>query len=279
MKKTIMLLGGVLIMTLPLKAQEEDTQDYPVRSVFETTALIDNQTTEGLFKGMMQLEIQHRFSEIKDISDLFGIYGTANTRMAMNYGITDNIMIGFGTTRNSKLQDLEWKVKLLKQTTSGKMPISLSYYGNVVLDARSKDSFGPEESYREIHRLSYLTQIIVSRKFSDRFSAMISPSFAYFNAVDVGMKNANLSLNAGVRANVIGSSSIILEYDQPLLQHDAFDIQPNLGAGIEIGTSTHAFRVFVSNYNYIVKQKNMAYNQNNPFDGDFHFGFNISVRF
>jgi hypothetical protein len=57
------------------------------------------------------------------------------------------------------------------------------------------------------------------------------------------------------------------------------DVYPNLAAGVEIGTSTHSFRVFVTNYNSIMLNRSIAFNQNNFFDGDIMFGFNITVRF
>jgi hypothetical protein len=56
-------------------------------------------------------------------------------------------------------------------------------------------------------------------------------------------------------------------------------VYPNVALGLEVGTSTHAFRVFVSNYNAIVRNRSIAFNGNNPLDGDFQFGFNISIRF
>ena len=52
----------------------------------------------------MMLEIQHRFAQIEEIADIFGIYGSANTRIGLSYGITDKIMIGLGTTRKNILQ-------------------------------------------------------------------------------------------------------------------------------------------------------------------------------
>ena len=115
------------------------------------------------------------------ISDIFGIYGGANTRLGLDYGITDRIMVGIGTTQNYQLQDMEWKYAILQQTRSNSMPMSLSYYGNMVIDARSEENFGPEESYKFIHRLSYFTEIIVSRKFSEVFSFQVAPEFAYYN--------------------------------------------------------------------------------------------------
>jgi len=261
-----------------LQAQDEEkTDNRPIRPPFETIALIENQTTVNPFKGSLHFEISHRFSEIKDISDIFGIYGSANTRLALDYGITDRIMAGFGTTRDYKLQDFEWKVSILTQTRSWSMPISLSYYGNMVIDARSKDNFGPEDQYKFTHRMSYLTQAIASLK-TGPVSFQVIPSFAWFNAVANGYNNVNFALSFGMRAQVIRMSSIVLEYDQPLTQHEALEVYPNLSFGIEVGTSTHSFRIFAGNYQNIVKQYNLFYNTNNPWDGNFRFGFNISVK-
>jgi len=254
-------------------AQEEDEPIYPP---FETLTLIDNQTTVTPYKGSLVLEIQHRFSEIKEFSDLFGIYGSANTRLGISYGITDKIMLGFGTTRNSKLQDLEWKYNFLIQTQSGRIPVSLAYHGNAVLDARADKYFGEEP--KSVYRLSYLNQLIVSRKFGEKLGFLVAPTFVYFNAVPEGYNNANASIYFGGRLQVLGFHSIILEYDQPLLKADE-EVYPNIAVGVEIGTSTHSFRVFASNYNAIVRNHGIAFNGNNPFEGDFQFGFNITIRF
>ncbi len=268
------LCAGFLF-TAATFAQDDDK---PIRPPFETTMLIDNQTTLNAYQGVLTMEIQHRFSQISSISDLFGIYGTANTRMALSYGITDNLMVGFGTTRSYKLQDLEWKYSMLTQTQSGRIPVSVSYAGNMVLDARNAESFGDPEFYKAIHRMSYMNQVIVSRKFGMNVSAQVAPTFIWMNAVEEGYNNINFSVNIGVRAMVLGFHSIILEYEQPVTQAEA-DVYPNLALGVEIGTSTHSFRVFAANYNALVKNYNVVYNPNNPFDLDYQFGFNISIKF
>jgi hypothetical protein len=243
---------------------------------FETLTLVDAQTTASPYKGQFMLEIQHRFAEIKEISDLFGIYGSANTRIGLSYGVTDKIMLGFGTTRKNMLQDLEWKYSILTQTS--KMPISLSYHGNAVLDARDSKFFGPEEDYKSAYRMSYLNELIISSRVGDKVSLQVAPTFVWFNAVPEGYNNINASINAGARFQVLGFSSIILEYEQPLIDAET-DVYPNLAFGVEIGTSTHSFRVFASTYDYIVRNHSIAFNGNNPWDGDFRFGFNITIRF
>ena len=273
MKVTIVTCLFVLLSAGVMNAQDEAE---PVMPAFETLTLVDMQTTANPYKGQLILMIQHRFSEIAEIADLFGIYGSANTRIGAYYGITDKIMLGFGTTRNYMLQDLEWKYSILTQTS--KLPISLSYHGNAVLDARDSKYFGPEEDYQFAYRMSYLNELIISTRIGNKVSFQVSPTFVYFNAVPEGYNNINASIGVGGRFQVLGFHSIILEYDQPLIQADT-DVYPNLALGVEIGTSTHAFRVFASNYNSIVRNHGIAYNSNNPFDGDFQFGFNITIRF
>lgn len=287
MRKTFLLLLLTAFM-ISLSAQEEaqtKEKSKPVRFTFGTGMLIENQTVETTYKGRPELQIHHRFSLIENYHNLFGIFGAANTRLGLNYGITDRLMIGVGTTKDYKLQDIQWKYLILRQNEDNSMPVSLSYYGNIVIDLQRKEAFGPVEQYRDIHRLSYFTQIILARKFNDVFSFQVAPSVIYFNAVpqytnESKYKNLNFGLSAGARAAVFGSHSVILEYDQLLTRQDLDEQpRPNLSVGWEIGTATHTFQIFASNYSQIINQRNLLYNTNNFADGEYLIGFNITVRF
>jgi hypothetical protein len=288
MKKFLILLTLSLSIT-SLFAQVDSLKQVPskpVRFTFGTITLIDNNTVETIYKGGLEMQISHRFSQIENYHNLFGIYGSANTRIGLNYGITDRLMIGIGTTKDYQLQDIQWKYLILRQTVDNSMPVSLSYYGNFVMDLRTEDAFGPTERFRQIHRLSYFTQIIVARKINNMFSVQIAPSVAYFNSVPqnidstAGYKNLNIGLSAGARANLFGSHSVILEYDQLLTkQNIAVQPKPNLSLGWEIGTATHSFQIFVANYNQIINQRNLVFNTNDFKKGEYLIGFNIHVRF
>jgi hypothetical protein len=287
MKKLSIILILSLFL-LPLSAQEEavaEATSDPVRFTFGTSWLIDNQTIATPYKGGLEFTIHHRFSRIESISNLFGIYGAANTRLGLDYGVTERLMVGIGSTKDYKLQDIHWKYAILRQTEDNSMPVSLSYYGNFVADLQKKEQFGPEESYRDIHRLSYFTQLIVARKLSERFSVQAAPSVIYFNSVPVygdtaGYKNLNFGLSLGARANIKGSHYVILEYDQLLNKQDlTVQPKPNLALGWEISTATHQFQLFVANYNQLIPQRNLVFNTNNFTDGDYLVGFNITVRF
>jgi hypothetical protein len=287
MKKFLILLTlSLSITSLFAQVDSLKQESKPVRFTFGTTTLIDNNTTETPYKGGLELEIKHRFSQIQNYHNLFGIYGSANTRIGLNYGITDRIMIGAGTTKDNKLQDIQWKYLILRQTEDNKMPVSLSYYGNMVIDLRPEAVFGPAASFRQIHRLSYFTQLILARKINNMFSVEVAPSVSYFNSVQensdstAAYKNLNFGISAGARANVFGSHSVILEYDK-LFTKQNLPVQPkpNLSLGWEISTATHTFQIFVANYNQILNQRNLVFSTNDWRKSEWLVGFNIHVRF
>lgn len=286
MKKILIVLSLSFCIS-SLFAQQDSTsgKSKPVRFTFGTSILIENQTGATPYKGGLEMEIHHRFSLIKNYHDLFGIYGSANTRLGLNYGITDRLMIGAGTTKDFKLQDIQWKYQILQQNEDNSMPVSVSYYGNFVADLRTSDAFGPAASYKKIHRLSYFNQIIIARKLTDKISLQVAPAVIYYNSVpqltdSTGYKNLNFVVSAGARINLFGAHSLILEYDQ-LLTKQNLDVQPkpNLSLGWEIGTATHTFQIFATNYNQIISQRNLLFNTNDFKKGEYLVGFNITIRF
>jgi hypothetical protein len=274
-------------------AEEQPQQDNrPVRGWFDGGQLIDNQTPVTPAKGALEMVIHHRFGNIKEnkFDDLFGIYSSSNIRMGFNYGITDRIMIGIGTEKDRKLQELHWKYAIMQQTRSGSVPFSLSYYGNIALDARDKSFFTSTKiEYKYIHRLSYFSQFIFARKMSNVLSLQAAPTFIYFNSVDQKYSNYNVGLSAGGKIKVSQGLGVIFEYSQAYIESTYTDVntnvemhfspKPNFGIGIEKGTATHCFQVFASNARSIINQYNMGMNEDDFFSGGICFGFNITVRF
>jgi hypothetical protein len=293
---------GLMLFNLNIYAQEkdstvleqpqEDEGKLPVRNPWTTGTLIDNQTTECPNKGAIEFMIHHRFGKMIELSDLYGIYAASNIRLGITYGITENIAVGFGTEKNNKMQEFTGKYKILSQTRNGKIPVSVTYFGNIVIDARDKEFFGT--AYEFQNRLSFFNQIIVSRKLTDAISVQVAGSYSHFNAVtelvknDRGQsigkwKNDYIGVMAGGRYKFYNNMSAIVEYCQPFALDKAWQGQsepkPSFGVGLEIGTSTHAFQIFASNYQSIIAQENYSHNLNDySFEG-WLMGFNITVRF
>jgi Membrane bound beta barrel domain (DUF5777) len=259
------------------ESEEPKKVEKPVRSPYETGSLIETQTHLVLPKKTLEFVIQHRFGKFNSGEfDLLGIYGPSNIRIGLNYGLFKNAQIGFGTTKNNRLQDLNWKYKILTQTRSNSMPIGLTYYGNIQYDARGKENFGAE--YKTTNRLAYFHQLILARKFSSKLTLQISGSYAHYNQIDTiafpGLDHDNFGVGFGGRYKFSPQGSIIFEYDQPLSTPD--QIKPNLSLGVEIATSSHSFHIFITTYSGISYQRNLMYNTNDFTNGDVMLGFNIT---
>ena len=277
MKNYKIVLLSFLMLPFIGFSQEEGVEKEKVkekleRDAFESSNIIDNPTNVLLRKNALEVQMQHRFGTINGgENDMAGFWAPSNIRIALSYGIHDRVTIGYGTTKFDRLQDFSWKVALLKQTQSGSMPISVSYYGNFTIDARKKENFNLIQD-----RYSYFNQLIIAKRFSSKVSFQIAPSVSHYNLVASTMQNDLVSVAIGGRVKISPQTSILVDYSQPITQFDASQPKPGFSVGAEFATSAHEFQIFLSNYNGIVPQKNYMFNQNDFFKGDFLIGFNIT---
>jgi hypothetical protein len=232
-------------------------------------------------KGTLEFDIQHRFGTVNNgAKDLYGIFAPSNIRLGLSYAPINNLVIGAGITKERMQVDLNAKYGLLRQTP-GKMPISLTFFGNAVIDARDKDNFR-----NGVDRFSYFAQLIIARKITQKFSAQVAPSFSWFNNVEAyvdskgiiqnKMHNYHFALSMLGRYMITQKSAVTIGYDQPLTQHLTNNPHPNICFGFETTTSSHAFQVFAGNYAGIVPQSNNMYNQNDYKKSEYVIGFNIT---
>ncbi|MDQ2862861.1 MAG: DUF5777 family beta-barrel protein [Bacteroidota bacterium] len=256
-----------------------------VKETFEGDYLIDNQTVMVPVKGSFVFTMQHRFGVVSNgFTDLFGIFANATVRLGFSYVPVKNLQIGFGITSNRMQADWDIKYALLKQTKDNGMPVSVSYFGNAVMDTRKRDATTLFVSASD--RFSFFNQIMIARKFSDKLSIQVSPSLSHFNnlagyldssgKVQPLMKNNFFAISFSGRYKISPQSSIIVNYDQPLTQNPANNPHPNISIGLEVRTSGHDFQFFAGNYAAVLPQNDIMYNQNDYTKGQFLIGFNIT---
>jgi len=280
---TLLILSGLFFVSFNSFAQEEEPDMSPVRSPFESGVLIDKQTMEIPYKNTLEFIIHHRFGTLGNgVSDLFGLYAPSNIRLGLNYSVSDDFMIGIGAVKGNKYTDFQMKYNLLKQTRGGTIPVGVTFYGNAAVDGRSEDILGDDFSH--INRLSYYSELIVTRKFNYYFSMQASASFSHYNKVQQGYEHDKVAVSAAGRYKVSAQSSIIANAEIPLhiegMQEFVpinFKPEPNLGIGWEISTATHVFQVFAGNGYGIINQDNVVFNQNDFTDNNgWLIGFNIT---
>ncbi|MFT7605689.1 MAG: hypothetical protein ACI8VT_003286 [Saprospiraceae bacterium] len=286
--KTLFLLLFALA-AIQLNAQEEaetKKEQKPVKSMFESTWLIDNQSVIVPVKGTFQMDILHRFGVMNNgYDDFYGIFAPSNIKLGFGYSIMDNLAIGLGITKTNMTWDFSIKYALFQQTRSGSMPVSITYFGNAAVDTRP-DSEKKNLFANSTDRWSYFHQLIIARKVTDAFSVQLAPSLSHYNAVEAflntemekegTMKNDHLAIAVSGRCKVKDQMAIIASYDQPITDHLVNNPFAGLAFGIEMSTSGHAFQVFIGNYNNIVPQRNNVFNTNDFGDGDILIGFNIT---
>lgn len=77
-----------------------------VGNTFESIWLIDNQTVMVPLRKTFEFDILHRFGTINNgYSDLWGLYAPSNIRMGFGYTPINNLMVGFGLTKDRMLWD------------------------------------------------------------------------------------------------------------------------------------------------------------------------------
>ncbi len=280
----------MLVISIKSAISQEATdstivEKTPVADAFACSMLIENQTITQPTKKSKEFIIHHRIGTIKSLSDLFGVFGPANARLGFNYGISDKLMIGFGTEKFNKMQELNWKYSILQQKENG-TPFFLSYFGNVVISGREKAYFGDNYSFKD--RISTFHQLILARKFSERISLQISPYFLHFNKVDSLISNEAIGASVGGRCKIWNEISFMAEFNyvSPLEKFtypknsEGNDLpgapKPGYAFGFEKNGATHAFQLFATTYNNIIAQKNYLFNQRDF--SNLLIGFNITVR-
>ena len=276
------------LMVLTQEKEKDSIIDKPERPAFESSTIIDNQTNVLFVKNTLEVTMQHRFGLIDEENSLLGIYGAnSNIRIGVSYSILDWLTVGYGITKNNRLSDFSLKVGLLKQTRSGRIPLSATYYGDMGIDGRHGDA-AKNQFFLHQDRDSYFHQLIIAKRFNSKLSLQIAPSISHFNLVDFGRKNDRFSIAFGGRYKISDQTSILFDYSQPITQFtDVVEFDgsvknfnhPGISLGVEFATSGHAFQIFFTNYNGIVPQQNYMKNTYDFFDKGILIGFNITRNY
>jgi len=292
-KILLVLIAALTVCGTELKAQDSTAVKEPVvkkkksfvKNTFEGNFLIDNQSVMVPIKGTFEFDINHRFGTMDhNFTDLFGLFASANMRLGFSYTPIKNLQIGFGAGNYNMLVDWNAKYSILKQTRDNSMPVSVTYFGNVAMDTRAKNSSLPIVTTSD--RFSFFNQILVARKFTEAFSAQAGFSISHFNNVPAytntdnailpQLKNDQLAVSFSGRYKISPKTSILVNYEQPLTQNAMNNPHPNISFGLDMKSSGHDFQVFAGTYGYTLPQYNNMFNQNDYTKGQFLIGFNIS---
>jgi hypothetical protein len=285
---TFLLIIGLVIFSFdPMSAQEDDllsllgeeeTIDYATAS-FKTNRVINLHSLESTAKGVLDFKIGHRFEVLnKGFYDLFGL-DNAYIRLGFDYGLSDRLTIGVGRSSYEKAYDGLIKYKFLRQSKGKRyMPIS----AGLLLTSSIKSIKFAEENRENYFssRMSYCTQLIIGRKFSDKFSLQLSPSLVHRNLVATkAIKNDVLAVGVGGRMKLTKRLSVNGEYIYLAPNQVADNVKNSLSIGVDIETGGHVFQLHFTNSRSMIESGFISETTSSWLDGGIHFGFNVSRVF
>lgn len=288
--KTTILLFLITVNSFCLHAQDvwslaDSTQGKEYTSAtFKTTRLINQHTLETVGKRTLDFRISHRFGSLNSGSiNAWGIDGPVNIRLGLEYSFDGRFMFGIGRTSYEKMVDGFLKYRLLRQTTDGKMPLSVTLFASAYrtgLKDNNTAAQGYDKYKPESNRWSYAYEIMVGRKFTSYFSLQIAPWFVHFNLAERIMdKNDMYGLSGAFRLKFTKRMAVTFEYSHALNTYSDTKYYDSMGIGWEIETGGHVFQVHFINSFGLVENQFLAHTDSKWNNAGIRLGFNVSRVF
>lgn len=256
-----------------------------VKEVFYGTRAVNFHTVEQVGHKVLAYRISHRFGTLKrdQLYNFLGLDGPATISFMFDYGIRDNLMVGLGRDQFNKVYNSYVKYNALQQKTEG-MPITLSFLGKAnVITQRDNPTGGAVGRYDNFaHRMSYISQILIARKFGERFALQLAPTWVHHNLVEAAADKNDIFALAGVAQYKIGKRlGISAEYSYGFGAYavNRDQLFSSASVGLDIVTGGHIFQLMLVNSVPINEAWAIPYTNSDWLKGDFRIGFNISRNF
>ncbi|MFY0594581.1 DUF5777 family beta-barrel protein [Roseivirga sp.] len=284
--KSVITIFLLMVISINLSAQddlldllneEQEVQTDYVLATFKGQRLINGHTVVTRKKSELEFLISHRFGRVNSgIKEFFGL-DAANVRFSLEYGLSDRITAGIGRNSLQKVYDGFIKYNLLRQST-GKVNTPVTITGLSSIAIRTADNFDFEDD-DFASKVSYTHQLLVARKLNEKFSVQISPTYVHRNKILENQANDIFALGIGGRMKLSQRIALNAEYFYRLT--DELDSQFNdaIGIGLEIETGGHVFHLNFTNARSMAERAFITETTGDFFNGDIHFGFNISRVF
>lgn len=253
---------------------EDKSPDY-VFGTFKGTTIINGQSIEVPGQGDLNFIISHRFGAVnKGIYTFFGL-DQGTTRLGFEYGLKNFASLSIGRNTMDKIYDGGIKLKVLRQQTGlREIPVSISIFSSIIV--KTIKWAVPDRENLLSSRFSYSTQILIARKFNQKFSMQISPSYVHKNLVPGPTDQNNIyALGLGGRYKLTHKFSLNGEYFYLFPGETARDYANSLSFGFDIEAAGHIFQLHLTNSQSMFSRGYITETTGEWTEGDIFIGFNI----
>lgn len=247
------------------------TEKSKVESAFKGLKIVNLESTKLAAKGDLYFIVAHRFGSIKDGFE--GFYGldNANTQIKFVYGLTNWFTVS--GARSELAYDFSGKILIKNQEKDG-FPVAIAGFGSLAINNTLKESLYPKMTFE--NRLVYVSQILISRKFSQNLSLEVAPTFFHENFVlDDNQDNSQIAIGLGGRYKFAKRWSLNIDYAAHLNRATNSPYKNPLSVGVDIETGGHVFQMHFSSSQGIHEAGFFGNTTGDWTKGDVFFGFNL----
>lgn len=280
---------SVFAWILPVSGQDIDqlleeatggSTEYAI-ATFKSTRIINGHSIERMPEGQLDFRIHHRFGELN--TGAYNLWGLdqANIHFSLEYGIKDWLMIGAGRGTYEKTFDGFLKFSLLRQSKGDRnMPVSVSYFTSAAINSLKWEKEGNLNFW---DRVTYVHQLLIARKFNERFSFEINPTYIHRNMVQTELDPNDIwAVGVGTRFKLTSRFSLNGEYYYvipPVKDYRSTATYNSLSVGVDIETGGHVFTIMLTNSLAMIEKGFVGETTGSWKDAGIHLGFNISRVF
>lgn len=291
-KKECFLLFLILLSFASSKSQEypileeldalAENKRREVLATFKSTKVILAPSIERVKRKQLHFRVSHLFSYVTSgYRNLFGLDQLVNMNLSFDYGLTDRIQVGLArSNKPDKTIMPNIKVSLIRQSRGGSsFPVSVSYFGNI--DYKTNKYFLKERNQYFVGRLDYVNMLLFGRKFNNKLSVQLSPSWVHRNLTENSSEPNDLfSLGFSGRYMLNDHISFNWEYFHTYPYSDLIrSANDPVSLGFDIETGGHVFQLYFSNAQALHPGKFLINQNENFFRGKMQFGFSILREF
>lgn len=258
-----------------LSGEETPSAKEKVTSAFKALKIVNLESTKLAAKGDLYFVVAHRFGSIKDGFE--GFYGldNANTQIKFIYGVTNGLNVS--AARSEFAYDFATKYMLFPQIKDG-FPVTIAGFNSLSINNTLKESLYPKLQFKD--RLTYVAQLLISRKFSEKLSLEIVPSFFHQNFVDdVDQSNSQYAIGFGGRYKFAKRWSLNMDYAAHLNRAPNSLYKNPLSIGFDLETGGHVFQMHFTSSQAIDEAGYLGRTTGDWTKGDIFFGFNLARVF
>ncbi len=273
----ILFAQGDLLSLVEKKG--ESKKEY-VTNAFKSSRVVNGHSMEFIGKGVMDVRILHRFGLINSGgNNLWGL-DQASMRFGFDYGILKSLTVGFGRSNVNKEWDGFIKFRPIWQSTGGKWPSPVSVVIVTGMTYSTMPWADPNRKNFLTSRMGFYNELIIGRKFGERFSMQLAPTFVHRNIVALATDANNVyALGVGARFKLSKRTAFVVDYHYIAKGLDRNVYKDPLSIGFDIETGGHVFQLHFSNSSGMNEKAFITTTTNKWEKAEIRFGFNLSRVF